>query len=936
MELVKIPLVLVMDHGGTPIRPREDVGTLSDFVVEFTYSYKEGEENDTAELKAVFDDIDTAKAFKFVPGIHYKIMYGYETGMSETRELVIDKVNKKAHGPGITVTLSLIPLADYEGRVLPMDHTTAKQRLALLIERDITINIKFPYDRREIILVNSDINSPSKKFDPLNDKYYSVKDIATTKPGIWDNIKDGLSNPDNNAHTLEPAAAWGHESYGKSKDGKLWNSLDLLSNILSWQQDMKAKLGMAEVHVRDGKIIIQDRDLEKAPIMSIAYGDQNLISWETEETDLDVQPESEYQAAIDAELKKQDIVRVSTLGAKELKIMHVGNTTKVTDENGKVSFVEDQTFQMKVFKHEENYYTLTDDFDFAKKVDPEMVPFIEEQINFGWVKTQLKERQTLLGYGNYVPNPTNDLSYKFNPITSSIGSVIGLDPQAVIPAPVIPLEGTTSNFTKTQMDTYEELLKQKYPFPEWQQTKLDVQQDNIQSQNQEVRNVSQMSLTEWAHANAQVSQNELGPWPEGEEPFLNNGEETYLDRQGYLDWLPSISQENKTLFREIVTHNQFYSDGYLRRRLANTLNTNSPLELRSLVDSFLNDTMEAELHKKKLKLSIEGNPQIEISQTIYFEGLDDYDKGTYYITESEHRINSSGYVTEIEALKVPPDLSYITEALELEFGDKIKKRKLKIFNKAYKAWKDEMGEGFNFAANLGYQGTKDEFTMREEYDHLPHAEFQTEVKETETTIIEVKSNPLDYTGGNYGSGMTYLGKDIENDYLVPGVKAALDTIAWAEGTCNIGTNNGYDVFFTGRTLGHYGFGYAWHPNKSHTIRFESGNELVSTACGRYQFLYKTWNELATLLMLPNFEPSNQDTAALALLTRRGVLKHFQNEDIQEALAVSSTYKGKVCSTLGLEWASFPNNPYGQSKRTKEQLITVYNSRLQHYKTIVNG
>lgn len=135
---------------------------------------------------------------------------------------------------------------------------------------------------------------------------------------------------------------------------------------------------------------------------------------------------------------------------------------------------------------------------------------------------------------------------------------------------------------------------------------------------------------------------------------------------------------------------------------------------------------------------------------------------------------------------------------------------------------------------------------------------------------------------------------------LPQVKAALDTIAWAEGA-------NYNTLFGGGT-----FTGNQHPNKCITYK-----NTCSTAAGRYQFLFSTWKGLN----LPDFSPRNQDIGALMLMDRRGSL----------AFVLSGNFEGGLRhGGLGKEWASLPFSPYGQPQKTLTQVLNYFNGALAVY------
>ena len=124
----------------------------------------------------------------------------------------------------------------------------------------------------------------------------------------------------------------------------------------------------------------------------------------------------------------------------------------------------------------------------------------------------------------------------------------------------------------------------------------------------------------------------------------------------------------------------------------------------------------------------------------------------------------------------------------------------------------------------------------------------------------------------------------------PNVKAFLDTIAYSEGTIHIG-DNGYNVFLGGSTFDDY----SQHPNQKHTA-----GKYTGTAAGRYQFVYKTWQDLADTLGLTDFTPDSQDLAAVELLRRAGALDDIGAGNFDAAIQKSSG-----------TWASLPYSTAGQ-------------------------
>jgi muramidase (phage lysozyme) len=149
----------------------------------------------------------------------------------------------------------------------------------------------------------------------------------------------------------------------------------------------------------------------------------------------------------------------------------------------------------------------------------------------------------------------------------------------------------------------------------------------------------------------------------------------------------------------------------------------------------------------------------------------------------------------------------------------------------------------------------------------------------------------------------YSSRSTLEGYLsLPECRAALDTIAWAEGA-------NYNTIFGGGT-----FSGNQHPDQCIPYR-----NTCSTAAGRYQFLYSTWRGIANRLGLTDFSPHNQDIAALALIEERGELAKLIRGDFEGML------RG-----LGCLWASLPYSGCGQNQRSLSSTLNYYRSALAVY------
>lgn len=134
----------------------------------------------------------------------------------------------------------------------------------------------------------------------------------------------------------------------------------------------------------------------------------------------------------------------------------------------------------------------------------------------------------------------------------------------------------------------------------------------------------------------------------------------------------------------------------------------------------------------------------------------------------------------------------------------------------------------------------------------------------------------------------------------PRLRAALDTIAWAEGTYHK-PNTGYNTLFGGGQISDL----SKHPN----ICISFG-KTCSTAFGRYQGLNRTW--FGTVGHIP-VTPENQDKFAIKLLRQCGVV-----DDI-----LAGNPKWIIDPCVGRTWASFPVNPYGQPQKSGSVLTAQW-------------
>ena len=129
----------------------------------------------------------------------------------------------------------------------------------------------------------------------------------------------------------------------------------------------------------------------------------------------------------------------------------------------------------------------------------------------------------------------------------------------------------------------------------------------------------------------------------------------------------------------------------------------------------------------------------------------------------------------------------------------------------------------------------------------------------------------------------------------PNVRKMLDLIAYTEGV-----KHGYNTIFGNEHLGNL----SAHPNVRKQFKQTDGKMNVTTAAGRYQFLKPTWDGLSRQYGFKDFSPTNQDLAAVALLSQNGALPYVLKGDLATAIQKS-----------GGTWASLPSSQYKQGKRS---------------------
>lgn len=143
------------------------------------------------------------------------------------------------------------------------------------------------------------------------------------------------------------------------------------------------------------------------------------------------------------------------------------------------------------------------------------------------------------------------------------------------------------------------------------------------------------------------------------------------------------------------------------------------------------------------------------------------------------------------------------------------------------------------------------------------------------------------------------------DRQADNVAAFLDMLAHAEGTDRYGDADGYNVLVGAALFD----GYDDHPRESVYL---PAYDIHSTAAGRYQFLIRTWDDLANRLDLHDFTPASQDAGAVALIYQNHGLEALKAGRVVEAI--------EACRST---WASLPGAGYGQREVEMDRLVRVY-------------
>ena len=145
-------------------------------------------------------------------------------------------------------------------------------------------------------------------------------------------------------------------------------------------------------------------------------------------------------------------------------------------------------------------------------------------------------------------------------------------------------------------------------------------------------------------------------------------------------------------------------------------------------------------------------------------------------------------------------------------------------------------------------------------------------------------------------------RDLQDALQNTNVTAFLKAIRLGEGTLD---DYGYKRIVGGDVFSDF----SKHPNQR---VFIPRYDVYSTAAGAYQIIFPTWSNLVHQYAFPDFSPTSQDEAAVALIAGRHAL-----QDVIDGHFVDAVQK---CSA---EWASLPGAKAGQRIEAMENVRQVY-------------
>jgi muramidase (phage lysozyme) len=152
-----------------------------------------------------------------------------------------------------------------------------------------------------------------------------------------------------------------------------------------------------------------------------------------------------------------------------------------------------------------------------------------------------------------------------------------------------------------------------------------------------------------------------------------------------------------------------------------------------------------------------------------------------------------------------------------------------------------------------------------------------------------------------------------DDEMTTNVRAFLKLIRWAEHYPRGGTEEDYHRIYGGKRFADT----TDHPREKVTKW-----KHTSDAAGAYQILASTWDDYKEKMALPDFSPTSQDKAALAIIRRKRALDLIEQGEIEQAIV-----------RLRSQWASLPGAK--QSHVTMKQALEQFNTLVRAEKEADN-
>lgn len=156
--------------------------------------------------------------------------------------------------------------------------------------------------------------------------------------------------------------------------------------------------------------------------------------------------------------------------------------------------------------------------------------------------------------------------------------------------------------------------------------------------------------------------------------------------------------------------------------------------------------------------------------------------------------------------------------------------------------------------------------------------------------------------------------------ITPEGAALLNVIAGTE-------SPGYDVIFGGSKLSDYNKDYSDHPRIPILIKNGPNAGKFSSAAGRYQFIRKTWDSLATKYNLTDFSPRNQDKAAW-YLAQEDYSRRTRRVLQDDLMSGDPTLLNSIAMNLNKTWTSLTGGIEQSKQYKKVTFESKYASALQ--------